>query len=471
MSYLRMSWMGLLAGVVVLAAIALPAPADPVEPTPEPAWRDLRDNHKNTWSIFMDTKTDGILDPGDRYVTSFVNWWTPVSASTQHNYTDGPYGAGQYYYPSGADLPSAPMSFASYTDPTKNYWLPLAENEIHFYMTYSQYDNNDFTTYADGATPGTDLHTLITQRNMERNGWALGWVNGHIAKDANGDPIYTGIYNGDVGMDIFVHEGKKIGGDALTADFGSDGIGTSRSNPQVSLSNDIDPLAHGSLFHPPSFDEVTQTYKTDSPVNEAYKNLINSGAGITDAEFDQIVASMEVFEVDPMGLGAGDVINPDDRPSEIAANLTDHAGSPYIYQDAVLDRSTRTYETNDGGVIAGLSGWDATGGDFANLWGAQQVIRIDISPETLSQLCEVGGGITKIVFYDFGWGPGASQISPIPIEFFAQDGKLFLLDGGQPVYFPDNRIYIAHVPEPSTLALLVVVGGAMLLRRRRGLNA
>ena len=307
---------------------------------------------------------------------------------------------------------------------------------------------------------------------MERNGWAFGWVSGFIAKDANGEPIYTGNPDGNVAMDIFVHEGKKIGADTLTADFGSDGIGTSQSNPQVSLSNDIDPLAHGSLFHPPTFDEVTQTYKTDSPVNEAYKNLINSGAGITDAQFDQIVASMEIHEVDPNALGAGDVINPGDRPSEIAANLTDHAGNPYIYQDAVLDRSTRTPETNDGGVIAGLSGWDATGGDFANLWGAQQVIRIDISPETLSQLGGTSGGITKIVFYDFGWSAGASQISPIAIEFYAQDGKLFLLDGaGQPVYFPDNRVYIAHVPEPSTLALLVVVGGAMLLRRRRGLTA
>ena len=175
-----------LSTAVVLVTIALvvlsqAALAVPLEPVPSPDWRALRPDHVRTWYIFSDLnnqhgQVNGILDPGDKLITRFDNWWSPVSAHTQHNYEDGPYGPYNFFYRSpnpNDDMPSGPMNFASSTTPgAENYWLPREKNAVQFYMTYSQYDNNDWATFSDAMTG--DAKTIVQQRNLERNAWALG---------------------------------------------------------------------------------------------------------------------------------------------------------------------------------------------------------------------------------------------------------------------------------------------------------
>jgi len=446
-----------------------------MEPSPNADYRDLRTGYVEEWHIYSDAVTDGILAPGDVAVETMCNWWTPVSAHTQHNYDDGPYGGGFYYDGATQDMPSGPMNFASKTNSSDNYWLPQEENAVQFYMSYSQFDNNDFATFYDvhGGGLSADQKALLEGRNEERNGWSLAWLTHAIVKE-DGSYVYYGVTGGQLDMDIFVHEGNRD----MMVDFGADGMGLSRSNPQVSMSNDISNLAKYSAdgnpdnaqWHPPTFDDSpgSMEYRSDSTVNTAYKNVL----GLTDAEFDAIVDSMEAYEVDPNALGAGDVIWGNRRPSEILATLVDHNGDPYEYADAFLNRSTHDVPTNDGGVIAGLSGWDEYDEEMNN-WGDQQVIRIDIAPESLLAFEGPGGQpIEKIIFYDFGCAAGSSQINPRQIVFNVDpSGNLYWDDGqGGKIYFPENRIYIARVnivPEPGIIALLSAGSFCVITARRR----
>jgi hypothetical protein len=431
------------------------------EPLPDSSCRDLRTDYVANWYIYNDNITDGILNPGDTLIDSFQNWWTPVSAHSQHNYTPGPYGAGPgFMYDDWEDRPSGPMNYASSTAATDNYWLPMNENEVHFYVTYSQYDNNDFSTFYNWMPPG-DQKDMLIMRNEERNGYALGWVSNCIVKDSSGDYQHCIGPGGQVAMDIYVHNGDMD----LSVDFGSDGVAMSRSNPQVSVSNDISWHAkEGATYQPPTFTESTQTY--DSAANAPYKNAL----GLTDGEFGTVVNSMEVREVDPGALTAADVIYGDKTPAEIAANEVDHNGDPYVYEDAFLDRCQYDLSTSDGGVVAGLSGY--VGENTYDEWGDQQVIRIDLPQSMLND-------VEAVVFYDFGDStPGASgtqQTAPAAIRFDIEGGLLVYKANPQDpstwIYFPENRIYIARtfirIPEPATLSLLAIGAALPLLRRRR----
>ncbi|MCK4602259.1 MAG: PEP-CTERM sorting domain-containing protein, partial [Phycisphaerae bacterium] len=333
--------------------------------------------------------------------------------------------------------------------------------------TYSQFDNNDFGTYYDNGFGSftQDQRDMWKQRNMERNGYAMGWVSNYIEKDADGNYQHNIGAGGEVAMDIYVHNGEA----EIDVEFGTDGVGTSRSNPQVSVSNDISRFSkEGETFHPPTFDETTQSY--DSTANAAYKAAINDGSAITDAQFGVVVNSMEISEVDPFALTAADVIWGDKTPTEIKNGAAkDHDGNDYIYADAFLDRSQYDLSTSDGGVIAGLAGQSSYDPEINN-FGDQQVIRIDLPQSVLNS-------IDAIVFYDFGdsivGAAGTQQTAPVAIRFDIIDGNLLYKvdpqDESTWVYFPENRIYIARVrdmvPEPTSLVLLAL-GSTMIMARR-----
>lgn len=433
-----------------VAFLAGPVQADPKLPTPEPTWRPLRPDYINTWYIFNDRNLNGILDPGDERVDTLENWWTPVSAHTQHNYSEGPYGANSLMFGPNDDKPSAPMNFASQTDPNDNYWLPRAKNAINFYMSYSQFDNNDWSTFDGGGTTPVGKQ-VARQRNLYRNGWSLGWVTHDVTVDGSGNFTNDQSPGGSVKMDVFVHNGEGT--------FFVAGLGTSRSNPQVAMSNDIDNLAldnsdgpgTGTQWHPPDYDDAALGYSW--PKN-ALRMLAN---GLTPADLATIVASMEVQEKDPPSLGPADVIWANRSPQQIKANLDDHAGADYEYQDAFVDRSFYAEGSTDGGVVAGLSGYDNYD-PLLNNWGDQQVIRIDIAPETLQSDEGFFGNITTVVFWDFG-AIGSDQLHP----------RAIVLDLADTSLFPENRFYLARssqVPEPTVMAVLVLGGVALLFRRR-----
>ena len=436
--------------MVLVIVIGQSVYASPSEPTPVSYYEPLpaENGHIQSWYIYNDSNTDGILNPGDTSIDAMDNWWTTVSSHTQHNYDSGPYGGGFNYDPVTQDMPSGPMNFATSSLPdghpdknnsSYNYWLPMASNEIHFYMTYSQHDND--------VSSG--------------NEWALGWVTNTITK-VNGQYVYDGSFGGNVEMDIFVHNGRPA---PVTLPGGFTVINL--DSPEVSMSNDISDLAFSNgQWQPPEFSESSGGYVANTPSNTF---TYIPTRDLTGAEFDEIVDSMEIKEVNPDG---NSFINAGRRPTEIAANMTDHDGNAYLYQDAFGDRSTYVTSTSDGGVIAGLAGTDEYD-PLLNNWGDQQVIRIDISPETLLA-GEEAGNITKIVFYDFGFDETAGQVSPREIVLWAEDGQLFALDGnGGRIYFPENRIYIAQseiIPEPASLALLAGGGFVMIFRHRRRVN-
>ena len=436
----------------VIASLALAGsvvPAAPIEPTPDPAFRALPADAVRSWHLFNDANANGILDPGDQKVATVVNWWSPVSGHTEANYTPGPYGTNSYVFPNGTDWPSAPMNFASSTDPTANYWLPLAKNALKFYMNFSQFDNNDWQTFTASGDPV--VQEVVAGRNMYRNGWSLGYVMHDVTKDSNGAFSGDQTPAGKVAMDLYVHNGE--------ATVHIAGYGDRRSNPQVALSNDISPLAldntagpgTGTQYHPPQFDPATGSYSLAANATRLAAN------GQTPADLATIVGSMELAEKDPPAI-AGDAIDPSKTPAQIAATLTDHAGQPYAYQDAFQARHDYVADSTDAGVISGLSGWNEFTG--AN-WGDQQVIRIDLSGDSLaSGDAGLYGNLTSVVFYDFGYYPGASQTSPVGV----------VLDLSDTTLFPEHRFFIAaaEIPEPTTLSLLV--GGAalgLLIRRRR----
>ncbi|HOD84208.1 MAG: hypothetical protein BWX88_04220 [Planctomycetes bacterium ADurb.Bin126] len=431
-------------------AVALPAGglfAGLAEPTADADFRDLRSDYVKTWYIYADTNSNGILDPGDRKVDAFKNWWTPVSAHTQHNYEDGPYGAEGFTYAPGQDLTSAPMNFASRTDAADNFWLAREKNAIHFYMSYSQFDNNDFSTFYANLNDA-DRQKFLSDHNLNRNGWSLGWVTHDVTKDAQGAFVNDQTQAGKVKMDVYVHNGQG------TYDIA--GFGTSRSNPEVATSNDINFAAlDQTQWHPPVF--AGGTYDINDPANQAYKNML----GLSDSQFQQILDSMETREIDPSILG-NQAIWANRTPAEIEAALTDHAGNAYLYQDAFLERSTYVEGATDGAVIAGLAG-QSNYDPSLNNWGDQQVIRIDIAPETLMGEGEDAGNIRRIAFYDFGDSmPGAEGTQQT-------DPRAILLDLSDANAFPEYRFFIAQVeiPEPTTMALLIGGGTLLLARRRR----
>ncbi len=470
--------LGIIGSLLCLPATAVIDPnEDPHEPNPDPASRGLRSDYVKTWHIFNDDNTNGILDPGDTRLDQFENWWTPVSASSQWNYDPGSNGDG-----TGTGNAAGPMNWANHTvlvdgDPTNdsnfdnpfyNFWLPRDKNTMNFYMTYSQFDNNDWTTFKYGAS-GVSADA-VAERNMFRNGYGLGWVTHDFDKNPDGSYVSSRdqTLEGQVEMDIFVHDGERT--ESLQ------NFGTSRSNPQLALVTDIDPLAFdGDEMRPPAFQESSQSYDISEPDN----NRRFTGQ----PQLDTVVASMERKETDPFNLGDAAVDpNIQRTPDWIKDNLTEHDGTtPYEYQDAFQERSDYVQGCTTGGVIAGLSGH--SGIDPERNWGDQQVIRIDISPETLMEGDpEIDGGITTIAFYDFGVTiPGSDHLpdDAIPDQvhprgiFFGADagGNLYYTgDGTQWIPMPENRIYIAVVdvvPEPTTIAMISVGAVGLVMRRRR----
>ncbi len=451
----------------VLVSYGTASAANLKEPLTVDSWRDLRTDYVTTWYIYNDNVTDGILDPGDTMIDTFQNWWTAISSHSQHNYSDGsinPYGGYFTYDDETDDIPSAPINGAWTTDHSSpNFWLPMEKNQLTFYMSYSQFDNNDFTSFYDSdpnLTP--NQKEMLKERNINKNGYCLGWVSNKVVKDENGQYQHSSGVTTDVAMDIYVHDGAGT----YQVEFGQDGVQDSVSNPSISCSNDISSLAKEyETFQPPVFNEATGTY--DYASNIAYA----TEKGLTEAQFNALVASMNQYEVDPNNVAGA--IYADKTPSEIAANLVEDDGvTPYLYQDAFQDRSSYDSTSTDGGVIAGLSGYTDYDPELNN-WAQQQVIRIDLSDATLE-------GIETVVFYDFGdsivGASGTQQTNPRAIRFYVVDGMLVWKDPNDLenedlwIWFPENRIYIARVnivPEPTTLAILGFGGVTVLLRRVR----
>ena len=439
--------------LLVLFVVVVVAQGVPTEPTPEAGFRPLPDDYVKTWYIYNDRNTNGILDPGDERIAEFRNWWTTLSAHTQHNYRQRSHAVGE-------DWASAPFNGASATNPDDNYWLPRKKNAIQFYMTYSQFDNNDWYGGYDYGGKTGDVLAILKQRNEFRNGWALGWLTHDL------DPENTQTLAGKVEMDVFAHNARAVTAPVNVPEWGPTWSTSSYCNPQVSVSNDIsekaeDTVAAVKQWHPPQFDDATGDYSWAANATRMIANGLNA------ADLTQIVNSMEVREHDPDLLGSGDVIWPSRRPSEIEAGLTDHADNPYLYEDAFKDRSFYHDGANDGGVLAGLAGQDSYDPELNN-WGDQQVIRIDISPDTLASGDPATyGNITQVIFYDFGLPGTGDQVNPdeILLDLLAM---VWDPGAGEMVpLFPEQRFYIAAVPEPTTLSVFFLGAVAVLLRRSR----
>ncbi|MFA6135326.1 MAG: PEP-CTERM sorting domain-containing protein [Phycisphaerae bacterium] len=436
-------------GVVLCAGLVSQVSAG-VVPTAEPTYRDLRTDTVRDWYIFNDSMTDGILDPGDTRIDQMQNWWTPVSSGTQAQYGDWQGLDGNQY-----DRISAPHSWSTFTlpagDPNKNNpdyntWLPREPNAIHFYMGYSQFDNNEWQTYQYGESQ--TVRDVQTENSSGRNGWVLGWVVNDYMNDPNSKQQ---IPIGTAKMNVVVHNGKL---DANIA-----GWGANHSDPQVSSSNDLDRVLGLDLgcvydpntnpnrpWHPAKWDSNALAYTW-----AANEKRMTANGFVGQSYVNQLADSQEVKEQVPVYEGQ-----------------KDQDGNDYIYDDSFSIIHNLVNSTDDGGVLAGLSGWIDPNFE-PNQWGDQQVIRIQIPRETLLD----EGNINKIVFHDFGSLGGSSQIAPRDITFYADpNGNLFWMSPtGARVDFPDNIIYIAvapNVPEPMTLGLVGLGGIGLILRRRNG---
>ncbi|MCP4374659.1 MAG: PEP-CTERM sorting domain-containing protein [bacterium] len=477
------------------------------------AIRDLRTDFVRTWHIFADTLNDGILDPGDTRVGKFKNWWTPESAGTQHNHEipspvfpdDG-----------STDYASGPIDHQNNWTTNTTFGLPEKAGTIGFYMTYSVRDNADYET--EFLNPGDPA---FKQRNLERNGYAMGWL---ASSTVDVDPT-NGISSGEVKMDIFIHKGKE----ESNYNFGAGFSTASRSDPQVAQSNEMSLLARqdNDLMLVPDYrdelvvvDGAVPSYDYGvNPMGYAYDGLnkdkylvdgdYTTGTPVTAAtaaELTKVVDSMDVREVNSYDTsgGAGDAlggvitaITAGKTPQELLdAGVKDGLGNAYYYEDSFFNRDGLSDDgapwiegSTDGGVIAGLSGFDdysqyVNGNDpkVNTHWGEQQVIRIDIGKETLASLTKQG--IKEIIFYDWGDPDAVTGQQAIPNAPAQQivinvndDGDLYFDSDGSGDYlfgtdllFPDNIIYIAqveHAPEPGTMILLLSGASAVLARRRR----
>ena len=530
--------------------------------------RDLRPDFVRTWHVFADTVNDAILDPGDTRVGAFKNWWTPVSAATQHGFQiGGPPVVAPPTPPLPADYPSTPIDHQNNWTTNTTLGLPQKAGAIGFYMTYSHMDNGNYDTefYSDG-TP----HDTFHQRNRERNGYAMGWLTGKTEVDASGNVQY-GKKTGNVKMDIFIHNGKSDNNAAGTGvddnhNFGTNtsgvdlwyGIGPSAvlsvpaggaystvsySEPQVVQSNEMNLLARQNdnlMLVADYSDEFLITDPTNAngftygpnPMGYVFGGF-NEGKYLVDddgvpttilpgpvhvsptvpadaTQFGTVIGSMDVREVnsyetapganDDLGAGIAPIHIADTPQALLDAGVTDGLGGGdlYFYEDSFFNRdglsnvgSTWVEGSTDGGVIAGLGGFDEysqyyPGGanpDPAKLlthWGEQQVIRIDFDQATFDMLAV--NGISEIIFYDWGdpdpvTGQQAQPNTPaqqitINVDagrnlYFENDGIPGLTAGD--ILFPENRIYIAqveHAPEPATMIVLALGASAMLARRR-----
>ena len=475
--------------------------------------RDLRTDAVRTWHIFSDTVNDGILNPGDTRIAEFQNWWTPVSAATQHGHEIGaPPAAGDEY-------PSTPIDHQANYTTNKVQGLPQKAGTIGFYMTYSHVDNADYVSEFtnDGGTPPATL----LQRNYERNGYAMGWLTGETVVDSAG-AVALGTNTGNVKMDVFIHEGKSDnapGGRDNNVFFGAGYSTVSRSDPQVVQSNDMNLRARQNdnmmlapdyrddsyISNPTSANGVTYG-GNDGYVYAGYNggkylvdgdfNTATSTTLATEAQFDAVVASMDVREVNAYTNGATPQLNgiapihaADSPQALLNAGVTDGLGQNlYFYEDAFMQRDGSAggslndgaqwvEGSTDGGVIAGLSGYDDYSRYFPGdpklntNWGDQQVIRIDFDKNSFDKDALVG--ISEIIFYD--WGPidpiTGQQTNPIAITINVDANQdLYFDDNGTKIYFPDNRIYIAqvgHAPEPASMIVLAAGASALLARRKR----
>jgi hypothetical protein len=523
------------------------------------AIRDLRTDFVRTWHVFADTVNDAILDPGDTRVGAFKNWWTPVSAATQHGHEIGaPPVVGAPALPLPPDYPSTPIDHQNNYTTNATIGLPQKAGAIGFYLTYSHMDNANFDTefYSDG-TP----HDTFQQRNRERNGYAMGWLTGETEVDGSGNVKY-GTKTGNVKMDIFIHNGKSRNGGGVddNHNFGTNTSGVdlyygtgpgavlsvpaggaystiSQSEPQVVQSNEMSLLArqNDNLMLVADYrDEFTITNPTNAngftygpnPMGYVYTGL-NGGKYMVDddgiaapasptvlasvTEFNTVIGSMDIREVnsyetapganDDLGGGITPIHATDTPQALLDAGVTDGLGGGdlYFYEDSFFNRdgfsnvgSTWVEGSTDGGVIAGLSGFDEysqyyPGGsnpDPSKLlthWGEQQVIRIDFDQATFDMLAV--NGISEIIFYDWGdpdpvTGQQTQPTTPaqqivINVDagknlYFENDGIPGLSAGD--ILFPENRIYIAqveHAPEPATMIVLAGGASALLARRRR----
>ncbi|MBN1554580.1 MAG: hypothetical protein JXA11_07525 [Phycisphaerae bacterium] len=455
--------------MLVCFSFAVQAAMEVPEPYPEPMRQPrggfpLTSQTIQSWHVYVeDTRPEGeanygILNPGDHEIGIMDNWWTAVSSGTQHT---------SIRSTDGLRVNSTPYNHASdSTTGADNYWLDTADRELHFYMTYSQMDNNtvaEYSNWTSGNPPTNDYGKYMAERHATTDGWALGWS---INKYVNGLPM-TKI--GDYDMDIFVHNGKGV---VL------DGDEVYISDPQITSSNHISELAVDTQGNrlPTKWNESTMAY--DAAANPQYMNYHGKSA----QDIEDIGDSMEVHERNPYGTGPnvyGSYI--DDRtPQWVLDNLVDDEGDPYTYDDAFTQRSDLFLCESIGGVIAGLAGYDEYNPERNN-WGDQQVIRIDLGQDALEEL-------DKIVLYDFGYYTGNpadpdGQVDPTEIVFYVDwIGGQFCIwydEDGNGEYdeevdllLPDNRIYIAQVtinpiPEPTSLMTLGSLGLLGLLKRKK----